>query len=359
MKAAVLKAFGSPLSVEDIPEPELGTGEVIVDVVATPMLAYAGEVYSGARSYPMELPIVLGSGCIGRVRAFGPDATQLAIDDWVYCDPTVRSRDAIQTPDIILQGLIAPGDAGLRLHRYFHDGGFAEQMRVPTVNAVRIGPIAPSEAARWSALGALLVPYGGLLAADLRAGEVVVVNGATGRFGGAGVAVALGMGAACVIATGRNTEALADLTRRFGDRVRTVEMLGPEAEDRTRILRAAPGAIDVVLDLLPPAASIAQVRTAVMAVRAGGRVALMGGVGMAGGPGLDLPYPWLMRNNITVRGQWMYARDAVVRMVALVRAGLIDLQQFTATEFRLEDVNAAVDHAAANAGPFRTTLVCP
>ena len=52
------------------------------------------------------------------------------------------------------------------------------------------------------ALNVLLVPYGGLLAADLRAGETLLVSGATGNFGGAAVAVALAMGAACVVAPG-------------------------------------------------------------------------------------------------------------------------------------------------------------
>jgi alcohol dehydrogenase len=357
MKAAVLKAFGTPLSVEDIPDPVLGTGEVIVDVVATKVLAYAGEVYSGARNYQMELPIVPGSGAIGRVRAFGPDATRLAVGDWVYCDPTVRSRDDVRAPDIILQGLIAPGDGGLRLARHFHDGTFAEQARVPTENATRIGEIEAGEASSWCALGGLLVPYGGLLAVGLQAGEVVVVNGATGSFGSAAVAVALGMGAACVIATGRNAEVLKDLERRFGARVRTVAMRGAEAEDRARIFAAAPGPIDVVLDILPPAATIDQVRTAVMTVRPNGRVALMGGVGMSGGPGLDLPYPWLMRNNITVKGQWMYPPDAALRMTALIRAGLVDLGQFSVTAFALDDINAAVTHAADNAGPFKMTIV--
>ena len=36
MKAAVLKAFGSPLAIETIPDPMLGTGEVIVDVDGEP-----------------------------------------------------------------------------------------------------------------------------------------------------------------------------------------------------------------------------------------------------------------------------------------------------------------------------------
>src|SRR6478609_2795032 len=191
MKAAVLNALGSPLAIETRPEPLLGTGEVIVDVAASRVLAYANEVLSGERKYLMELPMVPGPGAIGRIRATGPDATRLRPGDWVYCDPTVRCRDNARSPDIALQGLT----------------------------------------------------------------------------GGTAVAVALGMGAQCVVATGRNEQALRELSQRFGARVRTVPMRGHEADDRARILQAAPGPIDCVLDILPPAANAVQVRTAVMAVR--------------------------------------------------------------------------------------------
>jgi alcohol dehydrogenase len=359
MKAAILNAFGSPLAIETLPVPKLGTGEVIVDVMASRVLAYAGEVLSGERKYLMELPMVPGPGAIGRVSATGPDATRLRPGDWVYCDPTVRSRDNALSPDIALQGLTGGSEGGLRLQRYFHDGAWAEQVRVPTENAVPIGSIEETDAARWCALGTLLVPYGGFLAAELRAGEIVLVNGATGSFGSAAVAVALGMGASCVVATGRNEQALAALTRRFAGRVRTVPMRGDEADDRARILQATPGPIDCVLDILPPAASAVQVRTAIMAVRPYGRVVLMGGVGMAGGGGLDLPYSWMMRNCITVRGQWMYPPHAAVLMTGLIRAGLIDLDQFEVTAFALDRANEAVAHAAAQAGPFKMTVIQP
>jgi alcohol dehydrogenase len=359
MKAAILKQFGSPLAIETLPEPVLGTGEVIVDVMASRVLAYADQVFSGERKYLLELPVVPGTGAIGRIRATGPDATHLAKGDWVYCDPTVRSRDNAQSPDIILQGLTAADQKALPLQRYFRDGAWAGQMRLPTENAIPIGDIDQADAARWCALGTLLVPYGGFLAAQLQAGETVLVNGATGGFGSAAVAVALAMGAACVIATGRNEQALADLARRLGPRVRTVAMRGSEEDDRKRILQAAPGPIDCVLDILPPAANTTQVRTAIMAVRPYGRVVLMGGVGMLGGAGLDLPYPWMMRNCITLHGQWMYPPHAALLMAGLIRAGLIDLGQFEVASFALDDANAAVAHAAANAGPFLMTVIEP
>jgi len=183
VKAAVLNAFGSPLVIKDVPDPELGTGEVIVDVVATGVLPYASEVFSGERKYLLDLPVVPGSGAIGRVRSVGPDATRLSPGDWVACDPTVRSRDDARTPDITLQGWSARGEGGMRLQRFYHHGSFAEQMRVPTENAIPLGAIEPALAASWCALHLLLVPYGGLLAANLQAGETLLVSGATGNFG--------------------------------------------------------------------------------------------------------------------------------------------------------------------------------
>ncbi|HSZ51891.1 MAG TPA: zinc-binding dehydrogenase [Caulobacteraceae bacterium] len=358
MKAAVLTEFGEPLAIQTLPDPVLGTGEIIVDVAATGVTGYAGRVFSGSRNYLLEPPVAPGPGGVGRVRATGPDATRLSAGEWVYCDPTVRSRDDALNPDTILQGWTYRSEAALPLHRFYHHGAFAEQMLVPTENVTPIGDIEAADAGRWTALGRLLVPYGGLLAGDLRAGEILVVNGATGGFGGAGVAVALAMGAGRVVAAGRNARALEDLARRFGPRVRPVQITGAETDDRRRIGEAACGPIDMVLDFLPREASASQVLAAVLAVRQGGRVVLMGGLRGAEGD-LALNYNWLMHNDVTVRGKWMYAREAIPRMVRMIRAGLVDLAQFDMTEFGLDDANEAVAHAAANAGPRQLTVLRP
>ena len=58
MKAAVLPDFGVPLRVEDVPDLTIGTGEVLVDVAAAPVLSYADEVFSGARRYLLPTPVV-------------------------------------------------------------------------------------------------------------------------------------------------------------------------------------------------------------------------------------------------------------------------------------------------------------
>ena len=131
------------------------------------------------------------------------------------------------------------------------------------------------------------------------------------------------------------------------------------AENDTRAMLQAAGQVDVVLDLLPPTAGTGPVRTAAMSVRERGRVVLMGGVGMLGGEDLGLPYPWLMRNSITVRGQWMYPREAPHRLAGLVSAGLLDLDLWATTTFGLDEVQQAVRHAAEDAAPFRRTVLLP
>lgn len=353
MKAAILKQFGAPLAIETLPDPEPIAGGVVVDVVAAGVTSYAANVFNGSRNYALETPVAPGAGGIGRIRAVGPDATRLKVGEWVFCQATVRSRD--NTADTILQGWTYRTAAALPLHRLYHHGSYAEQMLVPTENVTPLGEIDPADAGRWTALGRLLVPFGGLIAGDLKAGETLVVSGATGGFGGAGVAAALAMGAGLVIATGRNQSTLDDLVQRYGRRVRAVRMSGVEADDRQNIIEVAAGGIDMVLDFLPREASAGQVQAAIGAVSHGGRVILMGGVRQD----LALNYNALMHRELTVRGAWMYSRDAIPRMIQMVRAGLVDLSQFELTEFALSQANDAVAHAAANPGPRQLTTIRP
>ena len=326
MKAAFFQRMGDNPTVMEVPDPIVQAGDVLVDVMAAPVLPYAHEVFAGKRPMLFELPFVAGTGAIGRISAVGSGTTELTIGDWVYCDPTLRARDAQGLPAISLQGLTASGASALPIQREYREGSWAEKLRLPLENVVPIGDIAAADAGRWLMLGTMLVPYGGLLSVQLAAGETVVVNGATGSFGSAAVAVALAMGAARVVAAGRNLASLKALASRYGQRVQMAHMSGDQEADTAAIQATAGMPIDVVFDILPPQASIDQVMTAIRAVRPGGRVSLMGGVGSGGQAGeLALPYTWLMRNNLTIKGQWMYPREAIARLIAMVANGLIDL----------------------------------
>jgi alcohol dehydrogenase len=134
---------------------------------------------------------------------------------------------------------------------------------------------------------------------------------------------------------------------------------GDEAGDCEQMKAAGGGLVDVVLDLMPPSVDGAGGENGGddgAGVRAD---CVDGGVGMAGGADLALPYPWIMRNGITIRGQWMYPRTANRNMVNLIRSGLIDLDNWEVARFSLDRANEAVAHAARNGDPFRMTVIEP
>ncbi len=359
MKAAILKSFDAPLNVEQTESPKLGTGEIKVKVVAAPVLHYTKEIFNGERNYLIDLPQIPGAGAVGQILEVGPDATKLKKGDWVLCDPTFRSRDDAQTPDITLQGWSARGEGGLKLQKHYRNGSFAEEMMIPTENAYKIGEISSKQAASWSTLNTFLIPFGGLLSIDLKVGETIVISGATGFFGSAALALALAMGAKCVIALGRNQIVLDELTKRLGNRVKTVCLTGDEDLDIKNIKNASSDPIDCAFDILPPSVDAKAVRTAIMTVREYGRISLMGGVGMLGGNELKLPYPWIMRNSITIKGQWMYKSTAPQQLISIAKSGLLSLDLFQISEFDLDDVNEAIEHAANDKGIFKLTVLKP
>ena len=105
--------------------------------------------------------------------------------------------------------------------------------------------------------------------------------------------------------------------------------------------------MDKTLDLLPPNAAL--VRTAALLVRPHGTMVLMGGQRGE----IALHYAHLMRHGITIKGQYMYPREAPTRLIALLRAGLLSLADLLITRFPLNQANEVVAHAAQTGGPFR------
>jgi NADPH2:quinone reductase len=102
MRAAVLHETGKPLFVEDVPEPEAGEGQSVVDVKAAGINFADVLMRNGQYPQPPPLPTILGSevaGNIGdrRVIAFvrqsgGGYAERVAVDDdWVFDLPQSAS----------------------------------------------------------------------------------------------------------------------------------------------------------------------------------------------------------------------------------------------------------------------------
>jgi threonine dehydrogenase-like Zn-dependent dehydrogenase len=79
----------------------------------------------------------------------------------------------------------------------------------------------------------------------------------------------------------------------------------------------------------------------------------------ARGADLALPYPWMMRNSVTLSGQWMYPRTANAGVIRLIASGALDFAPEQVTRFALDRVNDAIAHAAAHGGPFDRTVLTP
>ncbi|KDQ62608.1 hypothetical protein JAAARDRAFT_30521 [Jaapia argillacea MUCL 33604] len=358
MKAAVFHSTTSQppyVQLEDLPSPTPSTGDVVVKVLAARVVSYVSEIFSGRRPYPTLLPLVPGASAVGVITAVGPGLTSYAPGQLVYCDPTIRARDAPLWSPLMLQGLIAAGPEAQKMQAVWRNGGWAEEMLVPAESVVPIPPSIKLTPAQLTSLSPVSVAFGGLSEAGFTAGSTIGVTGATGLFGSAAVAVALAMGARRVIPCGRNKAALDKFVDIYGTRVHPVVLSGDEAEDATGIQSAAGDGffIDFIFDILPPEAPFSIVRSAVRALRGGGTLILMGGET----GNVEIPYFDFLAKGITVKGVFMCQRKAFHQLIGLVDAGLLDLGKWSITEFPLAQINEAIVFAKENPGAFSGVVI--
>jgi alcohol dehydrogenase len=269
--------------------------------------------------------------------------------------------ERVPEPAQLLVGLTAIGSARfgglseptLALQRAWPDGVFAELAQLPAACATPAGRNRRHLDSRLAAIAKFLVPYGGLLRGGLAAGQTVVVNGATGYFGSAGVVLAAALGAARVVAAGRDRETLEKVVAPAGPRAASVALTG-DAETDARALRdAAGGGADVALDLVGRAQSATSTLATLRSLRRGGRLVVMGSVAEP----LPVSVGELLANEWTIAGAFMYPREAPSRLLGLVGAKLLDLGVCRVREFPLADLDAAMTAAAAMRGLDFVALV--
>jgi NADPH:quinone reductase-like Zn-dependent oxidoreductase len=177
--------------------------------------------------------------------------------------------------------------------------------------------------------------------AKLRAGETVLVNGATGAAGRLAVQIARHLGAAKVIATGRNREALKSLAALGADVIIPLAE-DPAAQERAFAEQFAAG-VDVVIDYLwGPGAE----RLLAAAARAGRGAAPMRfvQVGSMSGADITLPGAALRATAITLMGSGV-GSVPVERLVnaigGLLRATIPSGFQIAARSVPLSEVERA------------------
>lgn len=121
MRAMLLDAPGRPLRAADLPDPEPGPGEVLLEVAACAVCRTDLHVVDGELPDP-KLPLVLGHEIVGRVRATGEGASRFAAGDRVGVPWLGWSCGECSFCEAGEENLCP--DA--RFTGYHRDGGFAE-----------------------------------------------------------------------------------------------------------------------------------------------------------------------------------------------------------------------------------------
>lgn len=341
MKAALLKEKGQDLQVEDIPASQLVAGGVRVRVIASHVLSFTQNLFSGNIPVPLPTPYIPGPSAIGIVEELTGETRGLEIGQKVFCNPYITSKEQTGVQDGILKGWFGLTENASRLLEIWKHGSFAEQTVYPVENVIPFKGLDHIEDAKLSIINYLCIAYGGLLKGDFRPGQSVLINGATGNLGSTAVLVALAMGASSIYAIGRNAEALNNLKLIDTARVRPVVLEGPE-EAYKDLIASKVGRVDMVLDALGTVLTPYATASAISALRNKGTVVFIGGVFSD----IPLNYYEVLTREITVTGSFMYPASAPIAIINMIKAKTLKLEAAKVDTFNLQKVNEAVTHAA-------------
>jgi alcohol dehydrogenase len=302
---------------------------------------------------PPRGPFTIGTNGVGVVETVGRDVWHLKPGQRVMLSSHFVARDNVQDPAQILIGLTAGVGADAVIADW-PDGTLAEFALVPVESVTPADGLDHIDTTQLAAISRFVVPFGGLLRGRLSVGETLVVTGATGTFGTAAVLLGAAMGAARIVAAGRNGAKLEAISRIGGPRVSTVVLTGDVSADARALREAAGGGAQMAFDMVGQAKDPKATLAALHSLRQGGRLVLMGSMTAE----LPIPYTTLMLNSWELLGQFMYPADAYLRLFELVRSGLLDITIIRPRVFPMAALPEAM-LAAATAGNFATIVVQP
>jgi NADPH:quinone reductase-like Zn-dependent oxidoreductase len=263
VKAAIVDAPGSEPRLGQVSLPARTPGQTLVSVLAAPLnrldLLVASGTFHSARH---EDPYVPGSEFVGTVL----ESERYAVGARVYgeCHPTPTTPGAFAEQVIVDDSDLIPLPDGL------------DAVRAAAVGNAGIAAYIP------------LVEFAGL-----RAGETVLVLGATGAVGQLAVQIARQHDAAHVIGVGRDAAALEQIRGLGADA--TVELREGEAIDALATRLVAAGAVDVIFDGLFGAPLEAALQACVRSAR-------IVNVGNVAGATAQFPAGILRGKQLTIRG---------------------------------------------------------
>jgi len=347
-RAALLRAYGEPLRIEEIALDEPGPGEVVVRLVATGVCHSDFHMLDGGFKTP--LPTVLGHEGAGVVEAVGPEVRGVAVGDHVVlswipscgrCRYCAEGRPALC---VDRQGVERRGGparmhdvaTGGDIHQFLDTSAFAGRVLVRAEGVIPIAADVPLETAALVGC-AVLTGIGAVTrTARVEAGSSVAVIGC----GGVGLNVIQGarlVGAARIIAVDRRPAALA-LAREFGA-TDTLDSSDSAAGEVARAIRkVSGGGVDYAFEVVGRPETIT---TAWESLAPGGTAVVVGLTKQNGQ--VTLRSDFLSEKKLLgcIFGSSVPRVD-VPRVLDLYRLGRLKLDELATRRYRLDEVNAAL-----------------
>lgn len=321
MKAAVVRAFGEPLVIEDVPVPRPGPGEVLVRVIASGVCHT--DLHAADGDWPVKptLPFIPGHEAVGDVVEFGREVVGLELGDrvgvaWLHdacgrCEYCETGRETLCTSQ--------------RNTGYSVNGGYAEYVVAKADYVGRI-PKSMDPALAAPVLCAGVTTYKGLKETDTRPGQWVVISG-IGGLGHVGIQYATAMGLR-VVAVDVADDKLA-LARRLGAEL----VVNAREEDPVAFVQRETGGAH---GALVTAVSTKAFDQAIGMLRRGGTCVL---VGLPPGA-FPTPIFDVVLKRLTVRGSIVGTRADLREAIEFAARGAIEV---AFEKRRLEDINAVFD----------------
>jgi propanol-preferring alcohol dehydrogenase len=305
MRAAVVRGFGRPLAIEEVPVPTPAAGEVLVKIMASGVCHT--DLHAAEGDWPVKpaVPFIPGHEGAGIVAALGPGVTGLKEGDpvgiaWLH--------DACGSCEYCITGweTLCPSQ---RNSGYSVNGSFGEYAIGSAAYVGRL-PERPDFAALAPILCAGVTTYKGIKETEVRAGEWIVISG-IGGLGHVAVQYAKAMGLH-VVAVDVAEEKLA-LARTLGADI-AVNGRTPDIVDD--VIRQTGGGGHGVL---VTAVSVPAFGQALRMVRSKGTVSL---VGLPPG---EFPTPIfdVVLKRITVRGSIVGTRKDLAEALAFAAEGKV------------------------------------
>ncbi|MFF3615488.1 zinc-dependent alcohol dehydrogenase [Streptomyces sp. NPDC002580] len=302
MKAAVVRAFGEPLVIEDRPDPEPGPGQVRIRVEASGLCHT--DIHAAQGDWPVKPspPFVPGHEGVGLVEALGDGVTHLTIGQRVAVPwlgrACGRCEHCLSGWETLCEQQINTG--------YGCDGGYAEKMLAWADFAQPVPEgISPLDAAPLTCAG--VTTYKALKVADVRTGQLVAISGV----GGLGhLAVQYAKIAGATVAAIDVTDEKLELARELGADI----VIDAREEDPGEVLKRHGGA-HVAIALAVNEAAFSAVYTG---LRRGGKLVL---VAMPAQGTIEVPIFETVLNGTSVIGSIVGTRQDLTEVFDLHAAG--------------------------------------